>query len=442
MIKKTLLMVISMTVSAGVAFADWTLMDDMTYADQDAFTAVWSPDPLDVPADPDDPLDGEGGGAKMATDPTDASNDVLEFHPGVHLFETTSSYNSRAVASFPEGSEIDALGTVYFRFMVPNVDIGGSIFRAINDLVMGPGWRMPQADPEAPDDATEVQGVYDDFSAIVGIRQPSSDFQVYDNGNPDGSYQTIMTGGPIADEWVQVWMVLDQANSRYKIYVQGGHADYAEQKLAFPPADDSHDPVGWAGMRAPNDLETLKTFIMYGSAGDDTTTKGEDPMYVDDLYIDNTGENLSSPMGSGEPVTDAEFLNISTRGKVGTGAELLIGGFVVKGVEGADTGTVLLRAVGPTLADFGVTGVLEDPVMEIFNQADPFTVIASNDDWGTQANADEIKAAMAAVGAFALPDDSKDAVLMVALPPGSYTAQVSGKDTTEGVAIIEVYAVD
>jgi hypothetical protein len=229
-----------------------------------------------------------------------------------------------------------------------------------------------------------------------------------------------------------MWWVVDTDTRTVDVHVKGGDT-YTEQTLV---ADD----FGWRNQT----IEAIDRFLLTSSAGTLIDPKGLDSALIDDIYV-SAGENLSAPSegGGGLPPGDAEFLNISTRGQVGTGADLLIGGFVVKGVEGADTGTVLIRAVGPTLGDFGLTGVLEDPILTFFDQADPGTPLGSNDDWGSQSNAEEIKAAMAAVGAFPLADDSKDAVVLVALPPGAYTAQISGKDGTAlGVAIIEVYAVD
>lgn len=67
--------------------------------------------------------------------------------------------------------------------------------------------------------------------------------------------------------------------------------------------------------------------------------------------------------------------------------------------------------------------------------------MSSNDNWGAAPNAAQVAAAAAGVGAFALAADSKDAVLLVTLQPGSYTAQVSGVDGTTGLALVEVYEV-
>ena len=100
---------------------------------------------------------------------------------------------------------------------------------------------------------------------------------------------------------------------------------------------------------------------------------------------------------------------------------------------------MLIRGVGPTLAGLGVTGVLADPRLDLIRQGAPAATatVASNDNWDAA-----LAPMFSSVGAFALTPGSKDAALVVTLPPGSYTAQVSGVGTgtaVQGVAIVEVY---
>jgi len=123
--------------------------------------------------------------------------------------------------------------------------------------------------------------------------------------------------------------------------------------------------------------------------------------------------------------------DLSTRGQVGTNSNIMITGFVV---QAGGSKQVLVRAVGPTLAmaPFNLGGTLPDPTLSVYNSSG--VLVASNDNWsGTNA------AAMAGVGAFALPANSKDAALVATLAPGNYTAQVSGVGATTGVALVEVY---
>jgi cyclophilin family peptidyl-prolyl cis-trans isomerase len=127
------------------------------------------------------------------------------------------------------------------------------------------------------------------------------------------------------------------------------------------------------------------------------------------------------------------LINVSARAKVGDGRSTLIAGFVVAGNTPA---TVLVRAVGPALAAFGVDDAAGDPKLEMYRGT---TFLAENNDW----NGDRQVAALAAsVGAFPLPaNGSKDAVLLLTLPPGTYTAQTTDTDRLGGSALLEVYEI-
>ncbi|MGA2017290.1 MAG: immunoglobulin domain-containing protein [Opitutaceae bacterium] len=127
------------------------------------------------------------------------------------------------------------------------------------------------------------------------------------------------------------------------------------------------------------------------------------------------------------------LVNISTRAQVGTGGDILIAGFVIGGTTSK---TMLVRASGPALSAFNVTGPLPDPQLQLFGGS---TMIAANDGWGGNA---QIAAEAAAVGAFAWSSPtSADSAILITLPPGAYTAQVSGASGDTGVSLVEVYEV-
>lgn len=129
-------------------------------------------------------------------------------------------------------------------------------------------------------------------------------------------------------------------------------------------------------------------------------------------------------------VPTAQVVNLSARTQVGTGANILIAGFVVTGNAPK---TLLIRGVGPSLA--GVAGALADPQLYLFDNQNH--VLANNDNWGGTA---ALKTAFATVGAGALASDtSKDAALLVTVNPGIYSAQVSGVANTTGVALVEIF---
>ena len=124
------------------------------------------------------------------------------------------------------------------------------------------------------------------------------------------------------------------------------------------------------------------------------------------------------------------MINISTRGQVLTGSNVMIGGFIIQGTSNQ---TVLIRAVGPNLANYGVTGVLANPTLELHKSSDN-SIIATNDNWGTASNA----AAITATGLA--PVSPLESAILISLPPGAYTAVVSGANGGTGVGIIEVFA--
>lgn len=132
----------------------------------------------------------------------------------------------------------------------------------------------------------------------------------------------------------------------------------------------------------------------------------------------------------------SRLVNLSSRVLVGPGSSLAIPGIVVRG---SVPQRLLIRAVGPTLASFGVQTPLDDSGLTVVNSANE--IITENDDWSSAANATEVASVSAKVGAFALPAGSKDAAVLVSLPPGNYTALVSGAGGASGIALVEVYEV-
>lgn len=130
-----------------------------------------------------------------------------------------------------------------------------------------------------------------------------------------------------------------------------------------------------------------------------------------------------------------KMVNIALRGYVGAGSAVQIAGFVIAGTAPK---TVLLRASGAGLATFGVAEALADPAIELFDRDQ--RRIGANENWDEDpAAGTAIAAAAARVGAFAWPAGSKDAALLITLPPGSYSLVVKGTNGTTGVALVEVF---
>lgn len=151
------------------------------------------------------------------------------------------------------------------------------------------------------------------------------------------------------------------------------------------------------------------------------------------MHVTGAGGIALAEIYDADTASAGHLTNVSARAQVGTGDHVLIAGFVITGAGGK---RVLIRGVGPSLATQGVTGVLVDPRLRLFSSSGD--LLGENDDWdGTPA----LTEAFTTTGAFALGEGSKDAALLVTLPAGVYTAQVSGVDGTTGVALVEIYDV-
>ena len=109
---------------------------------------------------------------------------------------------------------------------------------------------------------------------------------------------------------------------------------------------------------------------------------------------------------------------------------------VVSTIAGSGTEPLLVRADGPSLTQFGVTGVLAQPILTVLRGQ---AVVASNTGWGSNPNPSQIASVAAQVGAFPFTMGSADSAVVSSLPPGAYTAQISGADNATGVALAELY---
>lgn len=129
-------------------------------------------------------------------------------------------------------------------------------------------------------------------------------------------------------------------------------------------------------------------------------------------------------------VGPAQLINLSTRGAVGTGDDVLIGGIIFQG-DAAQS--VLVRAIGPDLTRAGVDGALQDPTLDLYDSNG--TLVGSNDNWRSDQQA--------AINATGLaPKDNRDSAILATLLPTSYTAVVRGKNNSTGIALVEFYKID
>ncbi|MDB6095162.1 MAG: Ig family protein [Verrucomicrobia bacterium] len=158
-----------------------------------------------------------------------------------------------------------------------------------------------------------------------------------------------------------------------------------------------------------------------------------------------TGISLAEVYDTG---TDASasaprLVNISARATANTGENVLIGGFVV---TGSAPKRMLIRGVGPALANYGVTAFMTNPILSLYDGTNG--LIAQNDDWGTPvtitsgqpgATGASITTATTQAGAFSFAAGSGDSAIIVTLPPGSYSAQVKSSSGAAGTSLVEIY---
>src|SRR4029077_11749260 len=130
------------------------------------------------------------------------------------------------------------------------------------------------------------------------------------------------------------------------------------------------------------------------------------------------------------PAVAPRLVNLSTRGAVSSGDKVLINGFIV---TGTDPKTVVLRALGPSLSGFGLSGLLADPVLSLYNSSG--ALVATNDNWQTDNSTFLIQ------NGFAPSNPLESATLQTNLAPDAYTVVVNGKNGAQGISLAEVYEI-
>jgi uncharacterized protein (DUF1800 family) len=197
----------------------------------------------------------------------------------------------------------------------------------------------------------------------------------------------------------------------------------------------------WSTVLSPASPATATTFSSVGAFG--LTSGSRDAALIATLSPGSFTAQVSG-VGTATGIAlvevydvsgGARLMNLSTRAQVGSGAGIMISGVVV--APGGGARKILVRAAGPALVGYGVTGTLADPAIAVLDRNS--TQIASNDNWDSGSSS-PIPAAFTQAGAFPFAAGSKDAALLVDLQPGgSYSIQVSGVGGATGTALVEVY---
>ncbi|MFN2622345.1 MAG: hypothetical protein ABR611_05815 [Chthoniobacterales bacterium] len=170
-----------------------------------------------------------------------------------------------------------------------------------------------------------------------------------------------------------------------------------------------------------NGLPDAWEYIFFGNIGVDPNADpdGDGETNIGEYRVATNPTNVNSVLHS------ARQLNISTRMRVQSGDNVLIGGFIITGTE---LKRVILRGIGPSLTPFGVPGALQDTTLELFNSSS--TSIGFNDNW-RDTNEAEIQATGLP------PGDDRESAIVQTLAPGAYTAVLRGRDNTEGIGVVE-----
>jgi Matrixin len=170
--------------------------------------------------------------------------------------------------------------------------------------------------------------------------------------------------------------------------------------------------------------------IMNSVTSNRETLSADDTAGAQSMYGAPTPTPTPTPAPTPNP-SGSHFGNISTRGDVGSGNNVMIAGFIV---WGSQSKTILIRALGPTLGSFGVVNVLSDPMLELHDSSG--ATIAINDDWQTGSQASQISSSGYA------PNNTNEPALIATLAAGSYTVIVRGSNNSTGVGLVEVYELD
>ncbi len=205
-------------------------------------------------------------------------------------------------------------------------------------------------------------------------------------------------------------------------------ADAGSNSIIQVSPDGTTSTLATNGISSPQDvaLDSLGNLLV-ANGGTNSILK-----IAPDGTVTTAASSLGSPQYLATTPGVHQILNISTRGGVGTGDDVLIAGFIVRGTasDGIGSTQVLLRAIGPSLNSAGIASPLADPTLELHNSAG--TTIATNNDW-KDSQEQEIQATGLA------PSNDRESAILVNLPDSTYTAVVRGQNNSTGTALVEVY---
>ncbi|MBL9213369.1 MAG: hypothetical protein JNL92_23095 [Opitutaceae bacterium] len=331
-------------------------------------------------------------------------------------------YNYTAIGSGATATNSNSIGPIF------RDNTGGKVFNSIFHDFRGYAWRIETESAQAQDSAKRL--------AAGDIVIASNLFGTFGAGTTDAQLflsPNATAGGPApASNYTAEHIRAALQSNRVNTDPQFVAIDRTRGGLLDPRLRPG-SPALQLAATAPNDgfftpASYLGAFTTSGNWAYAWTKLGRDGYFSPASALSDTGGGTTVVVNSG---STSRLSNLATRLTLPAAGSIAFPGFFI---NGSQSQTVMIRAVGPGLTPLGVANVVADPIIELYSGANK---IAENDDWsGTQA----VQLA-AQVGAFALAAGSRDAVLLATLPPGAYTLQVRGK-TGGGEVIVEVYEVD
>jgi len=330
-------------------------------------------------------------------------------------------YNVTAIGSGATSANTLSIGPIF------RDNTGGKVYNSIFHDFRGYAWRIETESAQSQDSAKRL--------AAGDIVIANNLFGTFGAGTTDAQLflaPNATAGGPApATNYTAEHIRAAAQNNRVNtdpLFVAINRAKSGQ----LDPRLRAGSPALTLAATAPNDgfftaANYLGAFTTSGNWAYAWTKLGRDGYFSPASALSDTGAGSTVVVNAG---STSKLVNIATRFTLAAGGVGFPGFFI----NGSQSQTVMIRAVGPGLTQLGVANAVADPVLELYSGANK---IGENDDWsGTQA----VQLA-AQVGAFALPAGSRDAVLLATLPPGAYTMQVRGK-TGGGEVIVEVYEID
>ena len=413
---------------------------------------------------------GEGAGAKLnlpAGLTVDGYGNVFVADSGSYTVREVGVSNSVYTVAGQAGKaeNVDGLPTQAKFSQIGDITVDASGVLYVSDIFNSTLRRVVPGAPPAPQFITEPQGqvvaagssvtlttqisgtgpiTYQwslNGAAIAGATGPSYTIPSFGSANV-GAYEVAVTtpGGTITSSAAN----LSGAASPVFTQQPSGQTVAEGSTVVFSALASGGPAYQWSLNGAPLTDGTSGSTTISGSAGPTlvitASTEANAGSYT--CAASSASGTTTSSTAALQVVASANpgrLTDISCRAPVGTGGGVLITGFVIGGQGSSGTEPVLVRASGPALTQFGVSGVLADPQLQLFlsNSDGTSTLIASNSGWNGNPT---VAATAAAVGAFAWTDNSsKDSALVETLSNGPYTAQISGASGDAGVALAEVY---